>query len=185
MSQDHVAAACRMSRVRYGQIERAVTSTVTVLELDRIAIVLGLSASIRLYPGGPAVRDAAQSSKLSRFLRSARPPLWFRVEVPLPIVGDRPERRAWDAMIYGGGARTAIELEMRLRDVQATRRRHELKRRDDSPDHFLLLLADTRHNRRLLPEFAELFAGLRRLRPTAVRAALEAGRHPGTGLVLL
>jgi hypothetical protein len=26
---------------------------------------------------------------------------------------------------------------------------------------------------------------LRRLRPTAVRAALEAGRHPGTGLVLL
>jgi hypothetical protein len=33
-----------------------------------------------------------------------------------------------------------------LRDVQAVRRRHELKRRDDPTDSFVLLLADTRHN---------------------------------------
>jgi hypothetical protein len=56
-------------------------------------------------------------------VRSARPPLWFRVEVPLPIVGDRPERRAWDAMIYGGGARTAIGLDDVTSSSDATIRR--------------------------------------------------------------
>jgi hypothetical protein len=74
----------------------------------------------------------------------------------------------------------AIELEMRLRDVQAVRRRHELKRRDDPPDHFMLLIADTRHNRRALAEVADLFAELPRLRPSVVRAAsgAETTREP-------
>jgi hypothetical protein len=81
--------------------------------------------------------------------------------------------------------RTAIELEMRLRDIQAVRRRIDLKRRDDPTEHFLLLVADTRTNRRILSEFDRLFADLPRLRPTAVKAALQAGRHPGTGIVLV
>jgi uncharacterized protein (DUF433 family) len=33
--------------------------------------------------------------------------------------------------------------------------------------------------------FAELLADLPRLRPSAVRAALEAGNHPRTGLLLI
>ena len=98
--------------------------------------------------------------------RLGQAPLSFRIEVPLPSGSERWERRAWDAMLYGLGERTAIELEMRLRDVQAVRRRHELKRRDDPTEHFLLLVADTRHNRRVVAEFAELFAAPR-LRPSA------------------
>jgi hypothetical protein len=105
--------------------------------------------------------------------------------VPLPATGERWERRAWDAVIFGEGKRTAIELEMHLRDVQAVRRRHELKRRDDPTDSFVLLLADTRHNRRLIAEFADVFSDLPRLRPGVVRALLEAGRHPPTGLLLI
>jgi hypothetical protein len=88
-------------------------------------------------------------------------------------------------VIFGSSERTAIELEMRLRDVQAMRRRHELKRRDDPTEHFLLLVADTRHNRRVLAEFEDLFADLARLRPSIVRTALNAGRHPSTGLLLV
>ena len=88
-------------------------------------------------------------------------------------------------MLYGSNERTAIELEMRLGDVQALRRRHDLKRRDDPTEHFLLVVAATRHNRRVLAEFASLFDDLPRLRPSAVRQALESGRHPPTGLVLL
>ena len=185
VSQDHVAASSRMSRVRYSQIERGVASTLTILEFDRLAIVLGLSPSIRLFPGGPAVRDAGQSSRLARFLEQVKPPLSARVEVPLPSSLDRPEQRAWDAVLFGGRERTAIELEMRLRDVQAMRRRHGLKRRDDQTEHFLLLVADTRHNRRVIAEFAELFDDLPRLRPSMVRATMAAGRHPPTGLLLV
>jgi hypothetical protein len=74
---------------------------------------------------------------------------------------------------------------MRLRDVQALLRRIALKRRDDPTQGFLLLIADTRGNRRILAEFAALFVDLPRLRPTIVRAALAAGHHPGTGIVLV
>lgn len=88
-------------------------------------------------------------------------------------------------MLFGVDKRTAIELEMRLRDVQALLRRFELKRRDDPTDAFLLLVADTRNNRRLLAEFESMLVDLPRLWPTQVFAALEAGRHPGAGIVLV
>ena len=74
---------------------------------------------------------------------------------------------------------------MRLRDVQELRRRLDLKRRDDPTEAFVLLIADTRTNRRVLAEFAELFADLPRLRPSRVAADLRAGRLPPTGLLLL
>jgi transcriptional regulator with XRE-family HTH domain len=184
-SQERVAATCRLSRKRYGLIERGQVTSTTILELDRIATVLGLSPSLRLYPDGVPVRDAAQARRLMQFLDPIRDPLWHRIEVALPDRGDRLERRAWDAVLSGGGERTAIELEMRLRDVQALRRRVDLKRRDDPAEHFLLLIADTRTNRRVLAEFEGLFADLPRLKPSVVRAALAAGRHPGTGIVLV
>lgn len=184
-SQGFVASAARLSRSRYSGIEAGTVPTLTVSEINRIAAVLGLETSIRLFPGGAATRDTGHAGKLGGLLRHARPPLSYRVEVALPTSADRWERRAWDAVLFGHGARTAIELEMRIRDVQAMRRRHELKRRDDPAEHFLLLVADTKHNRRVLAEFADLFADLPRLRPSFVRRALEAGQHPPTGLVFV
>jgi hypothetical protein len=88
-------------------------------------------------------------------------------------------------MILGLGLRTAIELEMRLRDAQALERRLALKRQDDPTDRFVLVIADTRTNRRILREPRDLFADLPRLRPSGVLRALAAGRHPPTGLMLL
>ena len=93
--------------------------------------------------------------------------------------------RAWDGMLFGRGERTALELEMRLYDAQAVERRVELKRRDDPTEHFLLLIAATRTNRRVLAAFPGLFVDLPRLKLAAIRAALAAGRHPGTGMVLV
>ena len=184
LSQEHVAEAARLDRLRYGRIERGDLAA-TIVELDRIAAVLGLEVSLRLYPAGPAVRDAAHSSRLGAFVERARPPLRYRVEVGLPSVEGRYEQRAWDAMLFGGGERTAIELEMRVRDAQAVRRRHDLKRRDDPTEQFLLLIADTRHNRRVVAEFEPLFADLPRLRPSDVYRALASGRHPQTGLLFI
>ena len=184
LSQDHVATAVGIKRRKYGRIEAGQTP-VTVDEVDRIAAVLGLEVSIRLYPAGPAVRDVGQARKLVQFLARARPPLGSRVEVGLPAREGAYEQRAWDAVLFGRGERTACELEMRLRDVQAMRRRHDLKRRDDPTEHFLLLIADTRHNRRVIREFADLFEDLPRLRPSDVYRALKAGRHPPTGLLFV
>ena len=86
--------------------------------------VVAISA---LVPAGLPIRDAAHSLRLREFLALVRPPLTYRVEVPLPVMDDRPELRAWDAMLFGLGRRTAIELEMRLRDVQALLRRIDLR----------------------------------------------------------
>jgi transcriptional regulator with XRE-family HTH domain len=184
-SQEHVAASCHLSRGRYGLIERGQSTSVSILEIDRIAAILGLSPSLRLYPDRMPVRDAGHAARLMRLLEHVRAPLNYQTEVALPVRDDRYEQRAWDAMILGTGARTAIELEMRLRDVQAAIRRIDLKRRDDPTEHFLLLIADTRNNRRVLAEFDGLFAGLQRLKSSIVRGALMAGRQPGSGIVLV
>lgn len=184
VSQRLAAATAGLSRTRYGLIERGTTS-LTLDELNRIAAVLGLVPSIRVYPDGVPTRDVGHATKLRRFLESARQPVTFRVEVPLPSVEGRLERRAWDAMLFQGPKRCAIELEMRLRDAQAARRRIDLKRRDDPTDEFLLLVADTRLNRRVLAELEPVFADLPRLRPSQVRAMLQAGRLPPTGLLLV
>jgi hypothetical protein len=174
-----------MSRVHYGQVENGRAERLTLVEINHIAAALGLASSIRLYPAGPPIRDIGQASRLQRFLGPVAAPLSYRLEVPLPRVEDRLELRAWDAVLFGGGARTAIELEMRLRDIQALIRRIDLKRRDDTTESFLLLVADTRSNRRVLAEFSALFADLPRLKPSQVRAALETGGHPPTGILLV
>ena len=184
-SQELVAANCHLSRGRYRRLEMGTAPNATVRELDTIASVLGLSLSIRMYPAGQPVRDAAHAGRLGAFVANVRPPLWWRAEVGLPARPDRMELRAWDLMLFGHDARTAIELEMRLRDVQEVRRRHDLKRRDDPTESFLMLVADTRANRNVLAEFAGLFADLPRLRPSSVRAALQAGGHPPTELLLI
>jgi transcriptional regulator with XRE-family HTH domain len=184
LSQEHVATAAGIKRRKYGRIEAGQTP-VTVPEVDRIAAILGLEASIRIYPAGPAVRDAGQARKLGGFLGHVRTPLTFKVEVGLPAREGPFEQRAWDAVLFGHGERTACELEMRLRDVQAMRRRHDLKRRDDPTEHFLLLIADTRSNRRLVAEFDTLFHDLPRLRPSDVYRALASGRQPPTGLLFV
>jgi transcriptional regulator with XRE-family HTH domain len=185
VSQSHVAAAADLSRTRYGIIERGRPTTLTVDELNRIAAVLGMVPSIRVYPDGVPVRDVGHATKLRRFLEPVRQPVIVRIEVPLPVVEGRPERRAWDVVLFLGRKRCTVELEMRLRDVQEVRRRIDLKRRDDPSESFLLLVADTRLSRRVLDEFATLFDDLPRLRPSQVRASLAEGRLPRSGILLI
>jgi len=78
-----------------------------------------------------------------------------------------------------------VEAETHLSDVQATERKIHLKQRDAGMPRVILLLRDTRHNRRILAESP----GLRRAFPLTSRqvlAALRAGRDPGgDGIVFL
>jgi transcriptional regulator with XRE-family HTH domain len=185
LSQADVAAAARLSRSRYNRVESAGIATFSILEAARVAAVLGLDLAARLYPGGQPLRDEASARRLGAIAEHVAAPLRMRLEVPLPDQPDRTELRAWDAEISGVGERTTLELEMRLRDAQAVERRIALKRRDDPPDHFVLVVAATDHNRAVLRDHPALFPNLPRLRPSELLRPIEAGRHPPTGLVLL
>jgi hypothetical protein len=139
-----------MSAPKISRLERAQLPRLTIVDASRVATVLGMDLVVRAYPAGPPLRDAAHAERLRRVLSHVCPPLRYRLDVPLPQRRNQPmEQRGWDAMLYGHGRRTGIELEMRLRDAQATIRRHGMKRRDDPVEGFLLVLADTRTNRRV------------------------------------
>jgi transcriptional regulator with XRE-family HTH domain len=92
-SQEHVAAAARVSRPGYSKVERGKCQTLQVVEVARVAAVLGLDPSFRLYPSGPPLRDAASARRLREFLSLAAPPLITRTEVPLPALDDHTNRR--------------------------------------------------------------------------------------------
>lgn len=185
LSQQEVADRVRISRSVYSRIERGKLRHLSILLATRIAMVLGLDLAVRAYPGGLSIRDAAHAERLKRVLSRVEPPLSYRIEVPLPQREGSPEQRAWDSMIFGRGQQTAVELEMRLYDVQAQTRRVFLKWRDGRPDQLLLVIADTRANRRIINEFGDLFTDLPRLRTANVLKMLSAGEHPPSGYVLV
>jgi hypothetical protein len=152
------------------------------VNLALMAAVLGLDLPLRAYPGDDPVRDAAQLALLARF-RTRLPNIRHTAEVPLNIPGDR---RAWDEVASGSGWSTPVEAETRLRDVQALERRLALKLRDGGRDRLVLLVADTRHNRRVLRLTGD---SLRAAFPVYGRdalAALDQGRCPsGSSIILL
>lgn len=174
-----------MDRADYSRVEAGKLAHLTIGRASRIGAVLGLDVSVKAYPGASAVRDVAQASRLQRLIANVGRPLTWRAEVPLPRTTDRVELRSHDLVLFGDGERTAVEHEAKLYDIQAQLRRFALKQRDDPTEHFLLVVADTRANRRILRGFADRFADLPRLRTSMVLATLRAGRHPPSGIILL
>lgn len=186
VSQDRLGLSVGMSGTKIGLIEHGRLLSLTIADSAQLSAVLGLDLSVRVFPAGSPIRDAGQAKRLSTVLENVGSPLTYRTDVPLPQRPDQPtEMRAWDAMVYGHGARTGMELEARLRDVQRMTRRHAMKRRDDPVDNFLLIVADTPANRRVLREYADLLVDLPRLRTANVLRLLRAGIHPPTGLIVV
>lgn len=168
-----------MCRFERGEIQR-----LNVPELG--GWFAGLDLTLRVYPAGDPIRDRAQLALLERLRVRLPPSLRWRPEVPLPIDGDL---RAWDAEIRGREPRpwrARVEAETRIADGQALERKLALKLRDDPGGHLILLVADTRANRRAL---VALGPGLREMLPFGAReilSALDAGREPpGSGIVML
>ena len=184
LGQVEVGHRARCSASKVSRLETGRLARLTIDDAARVAAVVGLDLTARVYPGEEPIRDAAQSRRLLAFLRRVGPPLRWRADVPLPQQPGRSrELRAWDAVVEDDTERTAIELESRLSDVQEVTRRHALKRRDDVVHNFLLIVADTPHNRRVVSEFGALL-DLPRLRTANVLKTLTAGRHPPTGMIL-
>ena len=74
---------------------------------------------------------------------------------------------------------------MRVTDAQGVERRINAKRRDDAPDSFVLLIADTHANRRVFHEYPYLFADLTRMTFAELARILRTGQHPPNALVLV
>jgi transcriptional regulator with XRE-family HTH domain len=178
-----VAAAAGISPAQLHRMECARNRTVSVRSLSIVFAVVGMRLSARPYPEGPPLRDAAHARLLARFASHLPPAIRMRAEVPLGPSGDL---RAWDAELCAGSDTCKLEAETALQDLQATDRRLALKMRDGGVDRLVLLVADTRRNRRVLREFRGLIMARYPLDTRSVMRSLRRGHLPGqSGVVVL
>ena len=182
VSQRHLAGVTGLSQSMISRTERGVRAGLTIEELAIHAEVLGLRLHVRAYPAGSPVRDAAQLRLLARFRRHVGDAFRWRSEVPVTAGGDL---RAWDVLLDGPGA-VGIEAESRLRDIQATQRRIELKLRDGQAAVVVLLVAETRHNQLVLAQHRAALLSTFPLSTGEVLKALRQGEMPKqSGIVVL
>jgi hypothetical protein len=182
LSLRDVGAAARLDPTRIWRFERGRQSNLRLEDIGAVAAVVELELSIRSYPAGDPIRDAAHVRLLKRFRHELHPSLRWHTEVPFPDPGDL---RAWDAVTGRDGWRAGVEAETVIDDTQAVDRKLALKKRDGLVDHVILLVADTPRNRRALAAAGSAFADLP-LRTREVLAALRAGSEPEeSGIVIL
>jgi transcriptional regulator with XRE-family HTH domain len=185
LSQSRVASSVGLSRSQYGRIEAGRSANLSIATAARIAAVLGLKLSVRLFPESEPIRDAAHAALIDRLRRRCHRSLRFRTEVPLPGPN---ELRAWDATVEGfsrATVRGGIEAETRPIDVQALERKLALKERDGAVDWMILLLADTRHNRSFLRGPGEVLRARFPLPGPRALELLSAGADPATSAIIL
>jgi transcriptional regulator with XRE-family HTH domain len=180
LSQAFVAGAAGVSQPQLSRIERGASPNVTIESLSRVATVLGLDLSVRLFPGGPPLRDMAHANLLHRFRTAVGEDWHWAAEVPLPLPGDR---RRWDRLLRRPGVVIGVEAETRPTDMQELQGRLALKKRDGQADRLILVLADTAWCRSLV-RLNDLETSF----PVPGRVALRAlseGREPGGDAVIL
>jgi transcriptional regulator with XRE-family HTH domain len=182
LSQRHVARVAGLNQSRVSRTECSQRMPARVDELAVHCAALGLRLSLKAYPDGSPVRDAGQLRLLERFRSRLDARLRWRSEAPVGGAGDL---RAWDVLLEGPGS-IGIDAETRLRDIQAVQRRCETKWRDSGVDRVVLLVASSRHNRRVLLEHREALRSTFPADTLEVLAALRRGRVPGSnGIVML
>ena len=149
LSLREVSRKLGVSVDRLIRAERGDPSTLTIDLAARYASMLGLELAASLHPIGAAIRDKAHLALLQRFRRRLPASVGWRTEVPIPITGDA---RSADGVASTHLIDFLVEAETHLGDFQALERRIFAKARDLGADRVVLLVADTRHNRRLVAE---------------------------------
>ena len=182
LGQADVTRALGITRSQYSRIERGLSPELSINLAARMFAVLGHSLTVRTYPAGDPIRDAAHVNLLERLhLRCHRSFRW-RTEVPLPIAGDL---RAWDATAVCPACRIGIEAETRVRDVQALSRRLALKERDGDMDRVVLLVLDSRSNRDAIRSYRDVLAARFPVSGGRALELLAAGVDPGGNAIIL
>jgi transcriptional regulator with XRE-family HTH domain len=174
LSQRRVAHAAGLSQPRVSRIEQAVDTPARVDELAMMCAALGMRLSVKAYPEGQPVRDAAQLRLLERFRARLGSRFRWLSEAPIGGFGDL---RAWDIRLDGSGS-IGIDAETRLHDIQALQRRCETKWRDSGVDRIVLLVARTHHNGAVLRTHRDALASTFPADTSETMAALRRGRLP-------
>jgi transcriptional regulator with XRE-family HTH domain len=183
LSQAQVASALGCSRQLVGAIEASHLDDVGAIQLARYCAAVGLDLPLRTYPGASPLRDAGQLRLLGRF-RSAVGGAWtWRTEVP--VNAHSRDQRAIDALLTNGAHRIGVEAITRLADAQAQVRTIMLKQEAARLRCMLMVLADSRTNRRALRDGATTIDPAFPMRARGVLADLRGGRQPLANGVLL
>lgn len=182
LGQDDVATALGISRSQYSRLERGLSPDLSIDRAARLFAVLGQELSVRTFPAGDPIRDAAQTGLLERLHVRCHHSFRWRTEVPIPIPGDL---RAWDATAVCPTCRIGVEAETRLRDIQALDRRLALKERDGGMDRVVLLVLDSRSNRAVLRAHGHILATRFPVDGARALELLGAGVDPGGNALIL
>ena len=182
LSQRHVAQSVGLTQSALSRTEQGSRLPARFEELAVHAAALGLRLSVKVYPEGVPVRDAAQLHLLERFRSRLDPGFRWKTEV---MVGGYGDLRAWDGVILGQ-RRVGVDAETRLHDIQSVQRRVESKWRDSGVDLVVLLVASTHRNRAVLREHRQALASTFPLDTAGVMRALRSGEiPPASGIVIL
>jgi len=183
LSRADAGRSVAISASQVDRFERGQLQDLRLEQICRLAAAVGLVPSLRFFPNVDPLRDIAQVRLLARV--QIRLPTSVRWRTEVPLFG-RADPRAWDAVLDGSGCTDALEGETRLADLQALERRIMLKLRDDPTiRHVVIVVADTRANRRALAIGREALRGNFPSDTRATMASLAAGRCPGSNAILV
>lgn len=172
--------------VSESEISRRELGKAPLLTGERLAVhaaAVGLRVSVKLWPIGGGIRDAAQARLVARFVARVARPWRVVLEAPIPRPGDL---RAIDVLLVGTGLTIAVEAITRLADIQAQVRAAQIKARDIGASRLLLVIAATHANRRALAAARATLSPAFDLDTQWILGELSAGRDPGhDGIALI
>ncbi|MGQ0607414.1 MAG: hypothetical protein ACT4OQ_02950 [Chloroflexota bacterium] len=181
-TQKQVGMAIRVSTSEISRRELGRSRRLTGEKLAVHSAAIGLKLSIKLYPLGGGVRDAAQATYLAAFVARVGRAWKVTLEEPIPLAGDL---RAIDALLTGRDARIAVEVITRLADLQAQIRAAQLKAQEIRATRLVLVIAATRANRAALASVRSSLVAAFDLDSRRVLSDLAAGRDPGRDAIVL
>ena len=145
------------------------------------AAAVGLRLSVKLWPVGGGIRDAAQARYISRLTARIGRRWRIRLEAPVPIRGDL---RAADILLTAGPTQIVVEVITRLSDLQAQLRSAHAKARDMRATRLIIAVAGTHANRRALAAARPTLVATYDLDAQRVLAELARGRDPGRDAIV-
>jgi transcriptional regulator with XRE-family HTH domain len=175
LTQRRVAAAIHSSQAEVSRRERGRVPALGIDHLVAHGSALGMRVSVKLWPAGGAIRDAAQARYVAAFVARIGRPWTVTLEAPMPIPGDL---RAIDVLLRSAHGRVAVEVVTRLADVQAQLRAAQLKARDAGASRLVIVVAGTHANRRAVAAARPTIVQAYDLDARQVLLDLRAGRIP-------
>ena len=182
LTQREVAVAIHSSQAEISRRERGRSPGIGVDRLALHAAALGMRLSVKLWPMGGAIRDAAQARYIAAFVARIGSRWTVTLEAPVPIAGDL---RAIDLLLRSPAGSVAVEIITRLADLQAQLRAAQLKARDAHATRSVIVVAGTHANRRAMVNARGATVQAYDLDARHVLLDLAAGRIPPRDAVIL